>query len=102
MQVAFHCPWANAARGDHLIEVDLIAALDAGLLAGAVLDVFSIEPLPDDHPLWRYPSVLITPHIAGLSNPATGAAQIVTTLRAVQAGERPAPVVDPDDYLGPA
>jgi glyoxylate/hydroxypyruvate reductase A len=100
MQVGLSLSMANAARSDHLIEVDLIAALDAGRLAGAVLDVFSIEPLPDDHPLWRYPSVLITPHIASLSNPATGAAQIVRTLRAVWAGERPASVVDPDDYLG--
>jgi glyoxylate/hydroxypyruvate reductase A len=92
----------NAARGDHLIEADLLAALEAGRLAGAVLDVFSIEPLPEDHPLWRHPNVLITPHVASLSNPATGAAQIVTTLRAVRAGERPAHVVDPADYLGPA
>jgi glyoxylate/hydroxypyruvate reductase A len=92
----------NAARGDHVIEADLLTALDAGRLAGAVLDVFSVEPLPEDHPLWRHPNVLITPHIASLSNPATGAAQIVTTLRAVQAGERPAHVVDPADYVGPA
>ena len=91
----------NAARGDHLIEADLLAALDAGRLAGAVLDVFSIEPLPADHPLWRHPNVLITPHIASLSNPTTGAARIVTTLRAVQAGEQPAHVVDPADYVAP-
>ena len=92
----------NAARGAHLIEADLIAALDAGRLAGAVLDVVSLEPLPEDHPLWRHPKVLITPHVASLSNPSTGAAQIVATLRAVQAGERPAHVVDPADYLSPA
>ena len=91
----------NAARGDHLIEADLLAALDAGRLAGAVLDVFSVEPLPDDHPLWRHPNVLITPHVASLSNPATGAAQIVATLRAVQAGQQPAQVVDPADHVGP-
>ena len=92
----------NAARGDHLIEADLIAALDAGRLAGAVLDVFSVEPLPEDHPLWGHPKVLVTPHVASLSNPATGAAQIVATLRAVRAGERPAQVVDTADYVGPA
>jgi glyoxylate/hydroxypyruvate reductase A len=89
----------NAARGDHLVEADLIGALDAGRLAGAVLDVFSVEPLPADHPLWHHPKVLITPHVASLSNPTTGAAQIVATLRAVQAGRRPAHTVDPADYV---
>jgi glyoxylate/hydroxypyruvate reductase len=88
----------NAARGDHLVEADLLAALDRGRLAGAVLDVVSVEPLPKHHPLWRHPDVLITPHVASLSNPSTGAAQIVATLRAVQAGEQPAHVVDPADY----
>jgi glyoxylate/hydroxypyruvate reductase A len=91
----------NAARGDHLIEADLLAALDAGRLAGAVLDVLSVEPLPEDHPLWRHPNVLITPHVASLSHPATGAAQVVATLRAVQAGQQPAQVVDPADYVAP-
>ena len=85
----------NAARGGHLIEAALIATLDAGRLAGAVLDVFSVEPLPKGHPLWEHPKVLITPHV-------TSAAQIVATLRAVRAGERPAHLVDPADYLGPA
>ena len=89
----------NAARGEHLIEADLIAALDAGRLAGAVLDVFSIEPLPKDHPLWRDPRVLITPHVASLSNPASGAAQIAAALRAIRAGRAPAHLVDRDDYL---
>ena len=89
----------NAARGDHLVEADLIAALDAGRLAGAVLDVFAVEPLPEDHPLWRHPKALITPHVASLSNPSTGAARIVATLRAVRAGRRPAHLVDPADYV---
>jgi glyoxylate/hydroxypyruvate reductase A len=91
----------NAARGDHLIEAALVAALDAGRLAGAVLDVFPVEPLPDDHPLWRHPKVLITPHVASLSNPASGAAQIAAALRAVRAGRKPAHLVDRADYLGP-
>jgi glyoxylate/hydroxypyruvate reductase A len=92
----------NAARGDHLVEADLIAALDAGRLAGAVLDVFAVEPLPEGHPLWRHPKVLITPHVASLSNPASGADQIVAALRAVRAGRTPANLVDPADHLGPA
>ncbi|MEM7141772.1 MAG: NAD(P)-dependent oxidoreductase [Actinomycetota bacterium] len=53
----------NVGRGPHVVDDDLIAALDAGTVAGAVLDVTDPEPLPDDHPYWRYDNVLITPHV---------------------------------------
>ena len=46
---------------------DLVAALAAGEIAGAGLDVFEIEPLPADHPLWKFPNVILTPHVAGQS-----------------------------------
>ena len=52
----------NVARGGHVIEADLIAAVHSGHLAGAALDVTEPEPLPKDHPLWRAPNVVITPH----------------------------------------
>ena len=55
----------NVGRGDLVNEPDLIRALDDGLLAGAVLDVMSIEPLPADHPLWLHPRIQLTPHISG-------------------------------------
>ena len=55
----------NVGRGDLVNEPDLIRALDDGLLAGAVLDVMSIEPLPGDHPLWLHPQIQLTPHISG-------------------------------------
>jgi glyoxylate/hydroxypyruvate reductase A len=55
----------NVGRGDLVDEADLMQALDAGLLAGAVLDVMSIEPLPADHPLWLHPKIQLTPHISG-------------------------------------
>lgn len=58
----------NVARGAHLIEEDLIAALDSGHLAGAVLDVFQSEPLPDDSPIWQHPKITATPHIAGITD----------------------------------
>jgi phosphoglycerate dehydrogenase-like enzyme len=55
----------NIGRGKTLRLDDLVAALEAGEIAGAGLDVFEIEPLPAGHPLWRTPNVLITPHMAG-------------------------------------
>jgi len=59
----------NIARGRCVVTADLVAALRSGHLAGAGLDVADPEPLPDDHPLWRMPNVLITPHVAILGTP---------------------------------
>ena len=53
----------NVGRGRHVVNDDLLAALDRGTIAGAVLDVTDPEPLPADHPLWRYDNVVITPHV---------------------------------------
>jgi glyoxylate/hydroxypyruvate reductase A len=77
----------NVARGAHLVEPDLIAALDSGQLAGATLDVFDQEPLPPENPLWRHPRVLITPHVASYSLPSTGAAGVVENIRRARAGQ---------------
>lgn len=57
----------NIGRGAILILDDLVAALRAGKLAGAALDVFQVEPLPPNHPLWDFPNVIVTPHTAGYS-----------------------------------
>ena len=57
----------NIGRGDIIAEVDLITALNQGWIAGAVLDVFEQEPLPDDSPLWEHPGVTVTPHVAAQS-----------------------------------
>ena len=54
----------NCARGGHVVEEDLIEAIDRGHIAGATLDVFRQEPLPAGHPFWAHPKVRITPHIA--------------------------------------
>ena len=88
----------NTARGEHLVEADLIAALDAGGLGGAILDVFAEEPLPPEHGLWRHPKVVVTPHVASLSEPGSGAGRIVEALRAVRSGRTPSHLVDRAEY----
>ncbi|HVI88604.1 MAG TPA: glyoxylate/hydroxypyruvate reductase A [Dongiaceae bacterium] len=77
----------NAARGPHLMDDDLIAALDSGHLSRAVLDVFHVEPLPADHPFWRHPRITVTPHIAAITRAGTGAALIVENYRRALAGQ---------------
>jgi phosphoglycerate dehydrogenase-like enzyme len=59
----------NVGRGAVVEESALLAALTGRRIAGAVLDVFAIEPLPPDHPLWRLDNVVLTPHISGPSTP---------------------------------
>ena len=58
-----HCWLVNVARGEHVVTDDLVAALGAGTIAGAALDVTDPEPLPDGHPLWDLPNCIITPHV---------------------------------------
>ncbi len=84
----------NIARGAHLVEADLLAALEQGQLAAATLDVFAREPLPQDHPFWRHPRVTITPHIAAITLPQQAMDQIAANIRALEAGYAPAGVVD--------
>jgi glyoxylate/hydroxypyruvate reductase len=76
----------NAGRGRHLVEEDLIPALDTGQLSAAALDVFREEPLPADHPFWAHPRILVTPHIAGITNPATASAVVADNIRRFEAG----------------
>jgi phosphoglycerate dehydrogenase-like enzyme len=86
----------NIARGGSVVTADLVAALQAGKLAGAGLDVTEPEPLPQDHPLWKAPRVLITPHISARSD-LPGEARwtvAVENLRRYAAGEPMLSVVD--------
>jgi glyoxylate/hydroxypyruvate reductase A len=85
----------NAGRGGHLVEADLIPALDSGQLSGAVLDVFRGEPLAPEHPFWAHPRILVTPHVAGVTNPATAAPILAEALRRFEAGLPVANIVDP-------
>jgi len=84
----------NAARGEHLVEEDLLEAIESGHLSGACLDVFRKEPLPETHPFWGHPRVTVTPHVASLTYPKAVAPQIVENYRRVRAGRPPLHAVD--------
>lgn len=86
----------NPARGDHVIDNDLIQALDDGHISSAVLDVFHIEPLPNNHPFWNHPKITVTPHIASLTAPETAAPIVANNIRRIRAGQLPQPIVDPE------
>jgi len=84
----------HLGRGGHLVEADLLAALDRGRPAMAALDVMAAEPLPPGHPFWHHPRIMLTPHVASESDPATGARIIAEAILAFERGERPAGLVD--------
>lgn len=73
----------NMARGGHVVDADLIAALDSGHITGALLDVFHTEPLPIDHAFWQHPLVHITPHAAGMSLLEPTAQQIQSKIQSL-------------------
>jgi glyoxylate/hydroxypyruvate reductase A len=85
----------NVGRGKLVDEDALVAALRAGQIAEATLDVFQVEPLPADSPLWGFDQVLVTPHLASVAIPRTAARQVADNLRRVSAGEPLINVVDP-------
>lgn len=67
----------NVGRGQHLVEEDLIYGIDTGVLSGACLDVFEEEPLPGNHLFWNRPKIMITPHVAAVTDSKEAAAQIL-------------------------
>ena len=84
----------NVGRGALVDETAILPALDAGHLRGAALDVFEVEPLPPDSPLWKHPKVLISPHISGLTTVEGATAGFLHALEALERGERPGMAVD--------
>lgn len=84
----------NAARGGHLVDGDLLAALRDGHIAGASLDVFAEEPLPAGHPFWHHPRIAITPHVASMTHPRTAARSVADNVRRIERGEPAIGVVD--------
>jgi glyoxylate/hydroxypyruvate reductase len=85
----------NAGRGGLIVDADLLAAMDSGHIAGAMLDVFHSEPLPRDHAFWTHPKVMLTPHVAATTPIADACAQIVEKISAMERGEVVTGVVDP-------
>jgi glyoxylate/hydroxypyruvate reductase A len=84
----------NAARGAHLVDADLLAALESGQLSAAVLDVFVEEPLPTEHPFWRHEKIIVTPHAAAATHAPTAAAGVAENLRRLSDGRQLINVVD--------
>lgn len=84
----------NLARGVHLVENDLLRALEQGQVAAATLDVFVNEPLSQAHPFWHHPRVTITPHISAITLPEQAMDQIAANILALEAGKAPTGLVD--------
>ena len=82
----------NIGRGGIINESDLLSLLDTWHIAAAALDVFAEEPLPENKSLWDHPSVYVTPHIAGQSNPSSAAKTIAENIRLIEMGESPYPI----------
>ena len=86
----------QVGRGRQTDQQALLAALDSGHLSAAWLDVTEPEPLPQDHPLWSHPRVIVTPHIASRTRAEDGARYVLKTIRAHQSGQPVPGLVDPD------
>ncbi|MDB5528292.1 MAG: glyoxylate/hydroxypyruvate reductase [Devosia sp.] len=84
----------NPARGGHQREADIVKALGDGTLGAASLDVFEVEPLPADSPLWDIANCYITPHIAAISNEEAGVSYYAAIIKAHEAGKPLINVVD--------
>lgn len=84
----------NVARGEHLVEADLLALVQEGQIAGATLDVVQQEPLPPDHPFWQEPRITITPHIAAVTLRADSVRQIAAKISRLEQGATVDGVVD--------
>ncbi|ARS34552.1 2-hydroxyacid dehydrogenase [Pontibacter actiniarum] len=77
----------NVARGEHVVEEDLLEMLDKGHLSGAALDVFEQEPLPQGHPFWKHPRVFVTPHMASKTDPASVVPQVLENYDRLKSGK---------------
>ena len=84
----------HVGRGPQLNHADLVAALDDGRLSGAVIDVTDPEPLPPGHPFWTHPRILLTPHVASVTQPHTAVRAVIDNIKRLQSGLTPVGLVD--------
>jgi len=84
----------HVGRGAQLDHDALIDALDMHQLSGAVIDVTEPEPLPPEHPFWRHPKIVLTPHIASVTQPETAARSVIENIRRHRDGLDPIGLVD--------
>jgi glyoxylate/hydroxypyruvate reductase A len=84
----------NLARGAHVVEMDLLEAVNAGRIAHAVLDVFDSEPLPSTHVFWFHPRITVWPHAAAQTDLRSAVAVVAANVEAVRRGEAPGHLVD--------
>ncbi len=84
----------HTGRGPQLDQSALIEALDSGHLSAAMIDVTDPEPLPADHPLWRHPKIILTPHIASVTQPETAARAVIENIQLHLSGRDPIGLVD--------
>eukprot|EP01024_Parvocaulis_polyphysoides_P004731 TRINITY_DN1117_c0_g1_i17.p1 TRINITY_DN1117_c0_g1~~TRINITY_DN1117_c0_g1_i17.p1 ORF type:complete len:314 (+),score=34.61 TRINITY_DN1117_c0_g1_i17:48-989(+) len=81
----------NGGRGQHLVEQDLVEALNDGQISHAILDVFQSEPLPSESPLWYHPKVRITPHVSSLTPQHSAIEQIISNYQRILQNQNPDP-----------
>jgi glyoxylate/hydroxypyruvate reductase A len=93
-QMPAHSYIINLARGAHIVQEDLLALIQSGHLAGAMLDVFEEEPLPRQHPFWQEPRITITPHISARTIRAETVRQVTQKIAALERGESVSGLVD--------
>ncbi|RAZ92554.1 glyoxylate/hydroxypyruvate reductase A [Mesorhizobium hawassense] len=84
----------HTGRGPQLDHQALVAALDSGHLSAAMIDVTDPEPLPVGHPFWSHPKIILTPHVASVTQPATAARAVIENIRRHRAGLDPIGLVD--------
>jgi glyoxylate/hydroxypyruvate reductase A len=84
----------HTGRGPQLDHEALVRALDSGHLSGAVVDVTDPEPLPAGHPFWSHPKIILTPHIASVTQPSTAASAAIDAIRRHRAGLDPIGLID--------
>jgi glyoxylate/hydroxypyruvate reductase A len=87
-QLPPHAVVINVARGQHVVEEDLLWALDNQVIRAATLDVFEDEPLAAEHPFWHHPAITITPHCAALSDVDSVTQQIAENVQRLQTGNK--------------